>query len=75
MTERLYTTAEAAAELGIPAQTIKDWKVRRRVMPAGMIRGTSRTGQVPLYRLEDLRPHAEAYLRRAATRGPISGHK
>lgn len=61
----LLTTDEAAAELGVPAAAIRDWKTRGRVLPAGAIRGRGRTGQTPLYRLEDLRPLAEKYLERA----------
>lgn len=66
---RLYSTQEAAEQLGVPAKAIADWKLRRRIMPADVVRGTSRSGIVPLYDLKDLRPHAEAYLKRKATRG------
>lgn len=66
MTERTYTTEEAAAILGVPADLISKWRHRRRVTPAGLVPGRGRGGMVPTYRLEDLRPRADAYRRRQA---------
>lgn len=66
MTERLYDTKQAAAELGIPALAIRTWKHRGKVIPGDFIRGSARGGLVPLYHLDDLRPLAEAYLARRA---------
>lgn len=68
MTERLLTTADAARELGVEERVIRVWKARGKVVPAGLVRGRGRGGLVPLYRLEELRPLAEEYLERAATR-------
>lgn len=68
MTERTYTTEEAAKALGVPASAIWDWKHRRRVVPAGLVPGRGRGGLVPTYRLADLEPHAEAYRERVARR-------
>lgn len=64
--ERLLTPDQAAAALGVPAEAIAVWKARRRVMPAGLIRGRNRAGLTPLYRLTELQPLADAYLERVA---------
>lgn len=65
---RLYDTAEAAAELGVPAHAIAVWRNRKKIIEADSIPGPGRRGRVPLWDLEDLRPLAEAYHRRVATR-------
>lgn len=62
MTRIGLTAGEAGAQLGVPAGTINLWKHRKRIAPIGSIRGRGRP--VPLYDVEDLRPLAEAYLRR-----------
>lgn len=63
----------AAAELGIPAAAIYDWKHRGRIHPAGYVRGVGRGGRVPIYRLAELRPLAEQYLERLARRADSGG--
>ena len=63
MTERTYTTEEAARRLGVPANTVAKWKQRGLVVPAGYLRG--RGHGVPLYYLEDLMPLAKAWRPRA----------
>lgn len=63
---RLVTTGEAARELGVPADLISQWRHRRRVVPAGLLRGRGRGGEQPMYWLEELRPLAEAYHARRA---------
>lgn len=64
----LVTTAQAAELLGVPAARIAEWKHRGHVVPAGYLSGSGRGGRPPLYRLEELRPLAKAYLERSATR-------
>ena len=66
MTERLFTTEEAAAQLDIPAARIRKWKHRGLVVPVSRMRGRGRRGLAPLYRLEDLRVVLE---RAAQSRG------
>ena len=68
MTARTYSTEEAAELLGVPSSAIRNWKTRKRVTPAGLVRGRGRGGLVPTYRLEDLRAHAEAYKERVTRR-------
>lgn len=60
------TTTEAAELLGVPADTISKWRQRGRVVPVGLISG--RRFDSPVYLLEELKPLAEAYYARAATR-------
>ncbi len=60
---RLYSTEEAAAELGIEASLIRKWKHRGRVAPRQFIVGRGRDGVVPLYAIEDLSPLARQYRR------------
>ena len=68
MTERLYTTPEAAAELDVPPSLILVWRHRHRAMPAGLL-----PGPVLMWRLDELRPLAEAYhLRRMRRLGNTS---
>lgn len=64
--ERLVETAAAAEHFGIRPDLISKWKHEKRVTPAGMIPGRGRGGLVPLYRLDDLEPHVEAYRARLA---------
>lgn len=59
MTERTYTTEQAAAELGVPRSLIAKWKHRQLVTPAGFARGRGR--DAPLYLLDELRPLVERY--------------
>lgn len=66
VTDRTYTTEEAAHRLGVPANTISKWKQRGRVVPAGYVRG--RGHEAPLYLLDELLPLARAWRRRGATR-------
>lgn len=73
MTERTYTTEEAAQELTVPADLIAKWKHRKRVTPAGLVPGRGRGGLVPTYRLEDLRPLAESYRERLARHADTTG--
>lgn len=58
---RTVTTSEAAAELDVPPGLIAKWKHRELATPAGLIPGPGRGGQVPLWRLDELRPLAERY--------------
>lgn len=64
--EPLLDTQQVAAAAGIPEAMIWTWKTRGRLMPAGLIPGRGRGGQVPLYRLSDVQPLADAYLARHA---------
>lgn len=68
MTDRLYTTDEAAAELGVPKSTISTWRYRGRVTPVDFVKGRGRGGWSPLYRLSHLRPLADAYHSRRGSR-------
>lgn len=69
--EPLLDTKTIAAELGIPENMIWKWKHAGHLMPGGIVRGRGRGGLVPLYRLSDVQPLAEAYLaRRADTPDP-----
>lgn len=63
------TTEQAAAILDVPADRIARWKYDGKVVPVGMLRGRGRGGQVPLYRLDELRPLADAYHARHARGG------
>lgn len=65
---RLYDTQHAAQELGIPPGLIHKWKHKKLITEADSIPGTSRSGLVPLYDLEDLRPLADAYKARREAR-------
>lgn len=64
----LYTTAQAAATLSVPASLIRKWKHHKRAMPAGVVPAAVPGGLQPLYELDELRPLAEAYHRRRAGR-------
>jgi transposase len=66
VTDRTYTTEQAARRLGVPANVIAKWKHRGRIMPADYVQG--RGHKAPLYLLEELVPLANAWQRRAATR-------
>lgn len=61
MSERLYTTTEAAAELDVPPALIRKWRHRGRAMPAGVLPAAAPGGHVLLWSLAELRPLAEAY--------------
>lgn len=69
----LVTTEQAALILGVKAGTIAKWKHRHKVTPAGILHGRGRGGGVPLYHLEELRPLAQQYHRRLATRRANAG--
>lgn len=60
----LVSADQGAELLGVPASTIRKWKERGRVIQAGSIPGRGRSGEVPLYRLDELRPLAADYRRR-----------
>jgi len=62
--ERLYTTEDAAVALEVPAALIRKWRHRGRAMPAGMLPAPVPGGLSPLWRLDELRPLAEAYRHR-----------
>lgn len=57
MTGARVTTAEAAAKLNVPAQLISQWKHRGRIAPISY----TTVGNVPVYNLAELEPHARAY--------------
>lgn len=63
MTEPTYTTEQAARRLGIPAGRIAEWKHRGRVVPVGYL-----SGGAPLYALDELKPLADEWAKRTATR-------
>lgn len=67
----LVTAGQASELLDVPASTIRKWKERGDVVQADMVRSRGRTGETPLYRLEDLRPLAERYRRKKAAKGEI----
>jgi len=64
---RLYSTEEAAAELGIEASLIRTWKHRGRVAPRQFIVGRGRDGVVPVYAIENLSPLAKAVPKASTT--------
>lgn len=64
MTARLYTTEEAAAELGIEAALIRKWRHRGRALPAGMLPAPVPGGLTPLWTMAELRPLVDAYRQR-----------
>lgn len=66
MSQRRYTTEEAAEQLGVPRTAIADWKYHGRVMPVGIIPGRGRPA--PVYLLEELQPLADQWHKRVATR-------
>lgn len=55
------TTEQAAELLDVPAVVISMWKYRGKITPIGVLHGRGRRGQVPIYRLEELKPLAERY--------------
>lgn len=61
MTERLFSTDEAADALGVKSGTIRSWKSRGLVSPRQWIPGRGRGGVVPLYALDDLRALVDVY--------------
>lgn len=71
----LVTTEQAAALLNVKASTIASWKHRRKVTPAGILRGRGRGGGVPLYKLEELQPLAAAHHERATRRAKAAGRR
>lgn len=66
MSDNVVTTEEAAVRLNVPANVIAAWKYHRRVTPAGFLRGRGR--DAPTYHLDELKPLADEYHRRLATR-------
>lgn len=62
--DRLVSAAEAAAELGVPAGTVRGWKARELLFPVGQD-----TAGRPLYRLGQVRELAAKTRRRGAARG------
>lgn len=71
MPERV-TPAEAEKRLGVPANVIAQWKRRRRITAVGLIPGPGRGGKVPLYRLAELQPLADAYHERTGRKDTAS---
>ncbi|XBB66850.1 hypothetical protein ABFU82_22500 [Nocardioides sp. WV_118_6] len=63
----LHNAAQAAAVLGVPARRIRVWAREGKIEPSGMVRAPVPGGQQPLYRLDEIRPLAEAYLARWPT--------
>ncbi|MDN4174720.1 hypothetical protein QWY28_17295 [Nocardioides sp. SOB77] len=65
----LLDSKHVAVELDVPESAIWKWKargalvdgVRRHLTPAGVVPGRGRGGLVPLYRLADVKPFADAY--------------
>jgi hypothetical protein len=57
------TTEEAAVRLDVPPNLIASWKYHKRAVPTGYTRD-----RAPLYQLDELRPLAEQYHQRTATR-------
>lgn len=71
--DHLHTIEQASQALNVPAATISMWKKRELVMPADYLPEKVRAGkQRPLFRLDELRPRAEAYHRRVASRSTTS---
>jgi len=70
---KLWTTAQAAVELDVPEAWIRDQKTHGRAYPVDSMRGRGRTGQAPLWDLEDLRPLAEQYHQELARRADKAG--
>lgn len=68
MTERLYTTEEAARVLAVPPALIRKWRHREQAMPAGVLPGSAPGGRILLWRLEELHALADQYHQRRATR-------
>lgn len=64
----LWTTAQAALELDVSEAWIRDQKTHGRAYPVDSMRGRGRTGQAPLWDLEDLRPLAEQHHQELARR-------
>lgn len=65
--DRLYSAAEAARVLDVPANVIHQWAYRKLISRSDRIPGPGRRGLVPLYRLTELQPLADAYHRRTST--------
>jgi hypothetical protein len=57
----LVDATRAAELLGVPRGRIYAWKNSGDVTPAGLVPGTSRSGMVPMFKLDELRPLAERY--------------
>lgn len=60
------TTDQAAEALGVPANTISQWKARGLVVPTGYIPGRGRNAEAPLFDYDDLYPLAAAWHARKA---------
>lgn len=61
MADDLVDAGQAAALLGVPRGRIYAWKNSGDVTPAGLVPGTSRSGMVPMFKLDELQPLAERY--------------
>lgn len=59
--DRLYTVAQAAVELDVPAARIRAWARAKKVLPTGYLRAPVPGGLLPLWSLEELRPLADVY--------------
>lgn len=66
--ERQVDTLEAAELLDVPPEAIRSWRKRQRIAPVGYRLGAGQGGRTPLWRLEELRPLAEAYHARVRAR-------
>ncbi|GAA1909282.1 hypothetical protein GCM10009737_08140 [Nocardioides lentus] len=67
--DRHLTYAEAAAELDVSESLIRSWKHRGLVVPVGIQHLHQRgSREVPVFRIEELRPLADAYHQRRAER-------
>jgi len=65
----LHDAEQAGAVLGVPARRIRVWAREGKIEPAGMVKARVRGGQQALYRLDEIRPLAEAYLAGRSTLG------
>lgn len=67
--DALHDAEQAGAALGVPARRIRVWAREGKIEPAGMVKARVPGGRQPLYRLEEIRPLADAYRARGSTSG------